>query len=218
MVTIAHLAEKTIREKPFLQEALYRRLINYQALAQDLAPGIEKELGKPVKPATVMAAIRRYADKLEKSATSTAVFGKDCAIELKSKIVEISLRRSKTLFQLVPKLFESVDFEDGGILNFTTGNQDISIITNAKYADLFLYLLKGENVLEVNTDLIALSVKYPKTFRRVPGTLHQMIRVLAWEHINILELIETMTETIFILSEDDAMKAFKALQRLIQEK
>jgi len=216
MATIAHLAEKTIAEKPFLQEALYRRLINYQALAEDLAPGIEKELGKPVKPGTVMVAIRRYADKLEKMDVPKVAFGEECCIDVKSKVVEISLKRSKTLFQLVPKLFEQVDFEEGGILNFTTGNQDVSIITNSKHADIFLHLLKGENILEVNADLVALSMKYPKTFRSVPGTLHHMIRVLAWEHVNIVELIETMTETIFILDEDDAMKAFKALQKLIQ--
>ena len=44
MVTISHLAEKLISEKPFLQDALYRGIINYRALADDLVPKIEKEL------------------------------------------------------------------------------------------------------------------------------------------------------------------------------
>ncbi len=216
MVTIAHLTEKLVSEKPFLQDALYRRLINYQSLAENLKPEIERELNKKIKTSTIMISLRRYADKLEKKYIKKIVFGPECDLSMKSKITEISIKKSNSIFSLVPKLFEIVDFDDGGILNFTNGNYDISLVTNEKYKEKFLEILNNEEIIEINKNLVVLSFKYSKEFRTTPGTLHQMTRILAWENINILELIETMTETIFILSEDDSLRAFKVLQNLIK--
>ena len=65
MVTISHLVKKKIEDKPFLQEALRRKLINYGALADELKPEIEKELQKKVKHSAVMMALRRLADQLK---------------------------------------------------------------------------------------------------------------------------------------------------------
>ena len=43
MVTIAKIVEKQIEEKPFLQEALSRGIINNAALAEQLIPIVEKK-------------------------------------------------------------------------------------------------------------------------------------------------------------------------------
>jgi len=48
MVTVAHLVEKIIAQKPFLQEALSKGIVNNAALAEELLPEIEKELKKRV--------------------------------------------------------------------------------------------------------------------------------------------------------------------------
>ena len=218
MVTISHLAEKLISEKPFLQDALYRGIINYRALADDLVPKIEKELGKDVKATTVMMALRRYKDKLEKNYIKDIEFGSGCDLNLQSDIVEISIKRSSTIFTTVPKMFDIVNFKEGGILNFTNGNYDVSLITNQRYKNDLLEILENEKIIDINEDVVALSFKYSKNFRETPGTLHHMIRTLAWENINIIELIETMTETIFILDPDDSLRAFKVLKGLINSK
>ena len=38
MVTVAHLVEKIVEQKPFVQEALSRGIINNAALAEELIP------------------------------------------------------------------------------------------------------------------------------------------------------------------------------------
>ena len=217
MPTIAHLTEKLIEEKAFLQDALYRRIINYQSLAEELKPQVEKELKKKVKTSTIMISLRRYADKLEKKYIKKITFGPECDLDMKSKIIEISVKRSNSIFTLVPEIFELVNFDEGGILNFTNGNYDVSIVTNERYKEEIIKKLKSEKIIEVNDNLVALSFKYSRDFRHIPGTLHQIIRILAWENINILELIETMNETIFILSEDDSLRAFRSLHNLLKK-
>src|SRR5690606_31147328 len=49
MVTVSQVVRKLVRDKPFLQEALSRGIINHASLAESFIPVIEKELGKSVK-------------------------------------------------------------------------------------------------------------------------------------------------------------------------
>ena len=67
MVTAAHIVKKLVQEKPFYQEALSRGIINNAALAEELLPDIEKELGKKVKLYAVIMAIRRLSEELQKN-------------------------------------------------------------------------------------------------------------------------------------------------------
>lgn len=218
MVTIAHLTEKLVSEKPFLQEALYRKIVNYHGLAEELQPEIEALLQEKVKLSAIAIALHRYAEKLGETYVKKINWGPQAHLSMKSEIIEISVKKTNSVFYLLPKMFESVNFEEGGTLNFINGNYDVSIVTNSQYKKRFLELLENEEIIEVNDNLVALSFRYAPELRRTPGLLHQMIRLLAWENINILELVETMAESIFILSEDDSLRAFKQLHKLIEEK
>ena len=64
MVTVAHLVEKIIERRPFLEEAVARGIVNYAALAEELKPEIDKEMKKDTKPSAIMMAIRRLSEKL----------------------------------------------------------------------------------------------------------------------------------------------------------
>ena len=70
MVNVSHLVEKIIEQKPFLQEALSKGIVNNAALAEELRPQIEKELKKEVKFSAVNMAVRRLSEKLNKSFTT----------------------------------------------------------------------------------------------------------------------------------------------------
>jgi aspartokinase len=50
---------------------------------------------------------------------------------------------------------------------------------------------------------------------KTPGVLFQIVRNFAWENINIIEVISIDLEITFIVSEKDAVRGYKALERLI---
>ena len=52
-------------------------------------------------------------------------------------------------------------------------------------------------------------------FFYTPGVIFNAVRKLAWEGINIYEVVSTMTELTFILSKKDSMKAYDVLQDII---
>ena len=113
MVTIAHLVEKIIEQKPFLQEALSRGIVNNAALAEELKPQIEKELKKEVKFSAVNMAIRRLSEKLERTFIKKAKFEKDSDITIKSDLIEITIYKTEDAQTNIKKLYDLIDFKRG---------------------------------------------------------------------------------------------------------
>ena len=60
MKTIASCVEEILITQPFLEEALFREIINFSALSEELQEPISKMLRKPVKTGAIMMALRRY--------------------------------------------------------------------------------------------------------------------------------------------------------------
>ena len=66
--------------------------------------------------------------------------------------------------------------------------------------------------------MVALTIIFDsKDFLNTPGVIFTAIRKIAWEQINIYEIISTMTELTFILGKKDSMKAYNALQELVKK-
>ena len=65
MLTIPNAVEEVIKKKPFLEGALVEGLINLSALARQLKPEIEKQVGKAVNDSAVIMALNRLVPRLE---------------------------------------------------------------------------------------------------------------------------------------------------------
>ena len=65
-------------------------------------------------------------------------------------------------------------------------------------------------------NLVSLTMTFSKDFYYTPGVIFNIIRNVAWENINIYEIVSTNTELTFIINKKDAMKGYKALEKLIQ--
>ncbi|MBN1385374.1 hypothetical protein JW968_00160 [Candidatus Woesearchaeota archaeon] len=217
MVTIAHIAKKLIEDKPFLLDALAKKIINYGALADMIQPDVEKEMGKKVKHSAVMMAIRRYADALDK-VDAAQKFDYNSEIIMKTNLCDIAVSKSPSLFIKLKKIYETVNYEKGDQLNVIHGNNEVSIIISSKYLEKISKILEGERILNTEKDLVSLSLSYGMDFYRTPGIIYHVTKLFAWENINIIEIVSTLTELTFIISNKDSMRAYNALQKLITSK
>ena len=76
--------------------------------------------------------------------------------------------------------------------------------------------LSGEKILNKEQSLVALTIIFTADdFVHTPGVVFNAVRKLAWNNINIYEIVSTMTELTFILSKRDSMKAYDVLQELL---
>jgi len=215
MVTISHVVQDILNKQVFLQEAVTHGIVSFNKLAENIKPEIEKELGRKVRHNAIVMALRRYSERLEtkKEIVSLNYFRE---ILLKTDICYIVIEESETSVRTIQRLYDEIDFKHGGIFNVMQGNYEISIITNQRYKDKFLELLSGENLLKVVDDLVIVSLTYSKDFSDTPGILYNVSRFIAWENINIYNVLHTPKELAFIISKKDAMTCYNALERMVK--
>ena len=218
MVTTSHLVKKAVSENSFLLEAMSKELISYGNLAEQLKPEIEQELGKKVKESAIVMALRRYAEELQNFDKNIKKFKFHGEILMRTNIMDFNIVKSNSLLNKIKNIYSLVNFEKGDTLNIILGSNEVSIVTNEKYKEKLSNFLKGEKILNKKFDLVALTIVFEgKDFFTTPGVVFTAIRKLAWEQINIYEIVSTMTELTFILNKKDSMKAYNVLQELVRK-
>jgi aspartokinase len=214
MVTISHLVEKIVNERPLLFQALEQDIVSFGNLAAQLEKEIAEELKKEVKRSAIVMALRRYSEKLL-TKDQIPKFDFHSEINMKTNLCDIAIQKTHSLFSKLQKIQKIANFAKGETLNTIHGNYEVSIITNMKHLSQIKKELKEEKIIKIEKNLVALSLNFSKKFLYTPGVLSTIVRKLTWEDINIYELISTFTELTFIISKKDATKGYDALQRLV---
>jgi hypothetical protein len=74
--------------------------------------------------------------------------------------------------------------------------------------------LKGEKITACLRLLSSLSVQLPEGAHLVPGLYSLLLRTLAWEGINVVEVVSTLHEFNLILEDKRIDQAFAAIKNL----
>jgi aspartokinase len=215
MVTISHVVSKLIDENIYLQEAIGKGIASYGSVAKKLKSDIEEELRKEVAHYAVVAAIRRYAEKMDIKFRDIKFDANTSEVNLKTNVIDINVVKTLGLFDKLKRIYDIIKFGQGDILHIVYGRNSVSIVTNERYKQNILNFLQHEQIFNVEENLVSLSFSISKKLINTPGVLFQIIRNFAWENINIIEVISMDLEITFIVDEKDAVRGYKALGRLI---
>jgi aspartokinase len=215
MVTISNVVQKLVDDNIYIQESINQNIVSYSSLASQFKPEIEEILGKNVKKHAIEMALRRYSDQIKQKHMIIS-FDYSSDIIMKTKICDITVLRSPSLLTKLKRLYDIVDFERGDILNIIQGSSEVIIVTNGRYKNKLHEILKDEKIIMTEENLVSLTMTFSKDFYYTPGVIFNIIRNVAWENINIYEIVSTNTELTFIINKKDAMKGYKALEKLIQ--
>lgn len=221
MVTVSAVAKKIVNEKPLLQEGLRQGIISFAALAERIKPQVEQQLGKKIKEAAVVMALRRHSEALEESDVKSMGFEPHTQLTLKTNLVYFSVKRSPQLFKKLEELYKSFDYEAGDTFNIIHGNYEVSVITNEKREKKVAAAITELGAGQITTrekNLVSISMSFDRNFPYTPGVLFAVTRKLYWDNINIFEVVSAATELTLIFQKKDAMKAYAAIQELIDEK
>ena len=215
MVTVSNIVQKIVDNNVLLQEAMSRNILSFAGLSKQIQPEIEEELGRPIKKHAIEMALRRYSEQLKVKHKKMS-FDYSSDIIMKTQICDISVLRSPTLISKLKNLYDIINFERGDSLNIIQGNNEVSIVTNERYKEKFIKVLDKEKIINVEENLVSLTLTYSKDFLYTPGIIFNVTRNISWENINIFEIVSTNTELTIIIHKKDAMKGYKALEKLIQ--
>ncbi|MDP6627641.1 MAG: hypothetical protein QGG50_07045 [Methanopyri archaeon] len=217
MVTVSHIVKSIINARPRLQEAIMEGIVNYSSLAEKLRPRIEAELGKKVKNTAIIMALRRHGERLNKGTILQKPITWSNEIIMKTNLCDVCIVKAPSALARIEQIHRVVNYEKGETLNIIQGNYEITIVISQKHLDELRTILKDETVLNIEKDLVAITLSLGEEFLHTPGILSLVTRRLAWENVNIFENISTMTELTYIIGEKDAVKAYSAFQEMIRE-
>lgn len=217
MVTIPEAVERHIRLSPLLEEALREELINLSALARKLIPPLEEELLKPVGEGAVIMALRRLSKRLQETFPEPNRFcGLDFgSMTLRSPIVEFTFASSSSLLSKQKQLLHRLGERRDLFLTLTQGVREVTILLSAPWEETALEIFAGERLISTLKNLSAVTIQLSPDAVWTPGVHYTLLKELAWDRINVVEVVSTLNEFTILLQEDQVERAFARLKAVL---
>ncbi|MFI3314189.1 MAG: aspartate kinase [Rikenellaceae bacterium] len=213
MITIPTAVEQIIKKKPFLENALIEGIINLSSLARMIMPDLEIILGKPANLGAVIMALNRLVPRLE--LTSTMKFKKVVEnigdIIVRSGLVDYSFENSKSLYSCQSELLERIKNTKDIFCTFSQGINETTLIVSNLISDQVENIFSDETLITKTEGLSSLTVKLPFDNTICPGVYYFIFKELAWDNINITEVISTTNEFTVLVKDSDVQEAFNIL-------
>ena len=216
-VTISQCVKQVISRSPFVNEMILDGIISYSNLARFIQPKVEQLFGSPVKLSAIVMATRRHADELASQQGGREHRRIDYEIGMKTNIYDVNFVRSDVFVSRLSSLYDEVKMQKGDFLNVSIGSHEISLSVSDKFKDAVEEIIKGEEILHRKDNMVALTISFTGDFLQTPGILYMATRKLAWENINLTEIVSTMNELTFVIEKEDSIKAYDVLQSFFDE-
>jgi hypothetical protein len=216
MITISQAVENSINNKPFIIEALSDGIINFSSLAEFIKSDIEKALNKPVNIGAIVMAIRRYesGDNVDLSKKISTLIKKLGDIVVRSNLVDYTFRNSDTLLKKQQNLLKQISERRDFFYAISQGVYETTFVLSDQIKDNIPEIFEGEKLLTYSFGLSSITIKLPFENTDQPGLYYFIFRKLAWEGINVLEVVSTSNEFTIILKDSDIDKAFSVIKRM----
>ena len=216
MKTVAQSVEEIIKKKPFLESALAQGLINMTSLAKDILPAVKEDLRKEINQGAIVMAIKRLAPTLEFQINHKVkgVLNNLGDITVRSKLADYTFSVSDTLIRNQLTFLEMVGSHPDLYYAVSRGVYETTIVISDRFQEEVEQIFKDEIVISKKIGLSSLTIKLPEENTKVAGIYYYIFRDLAWDGINIQEVISTTNEFTIIVDDNQVEKAFKLLKNL----
>ncbi len=218
MLTISQAVEKVIKVKPFVTEALCEGLINISSLSRQIHPTIEKLTGKEVKQGAIVMALNRLVPNLKGSGDLTYrnVITSIGDIIVRSDLTDYTFRNSPTIIENHVKLMNQLVGRQDQFCTMVRGVFETTLVVGTEICPLVEVFFAGENSSYKNSNLSAITLKLSTGNVHFVGFYYQILKFIAWEGINVKEVISTANEFTIVVAEEDVDAAFAILKNLKQ--
>jgi len=213
MRTIQEAVTTIINKTPFIEEALYDKLINVSSLARIIKPEVETMLKKEIKDGAIMMAINRLSPssvlKTRRNIKKIALSSGDFI--MRSDLCDYTFKNTPTLVQRISKLLNDIGNDNNNFLTISQGVFETNIVVSKKLKERIDEVFKDEIALWSITNLASITIKLPKSNIEQSGIYYFILKQLAWADISVQEVISTTHEITIVVKETDIKQAFSIL-------
>jgi hypothetical protein len=210
----AEITRKYIDRHPSIRDCIAKDLINYSSLSRR----IMKETGIKNEEA-VLAASRRYAMKLARTDFEGDVLSlfEESRLELKTRICIVIAKNEWIVLRNLEDVVKKI-LEEKSTMQVLQGTNGITVISEDKHLPVIVRAIGNDHVISIKENLAEITVKSPPRIEETPGAFVYVTQMLSEQGINLVEAVSCYTDTIFIVSREDMMRAFDILSALIEDK
>ena len=216
MNSIGKITEDLINRSPFLREAMTDDLINVSALARKLKNEIEDIAGKEVNEGAIVMAIKRMTPGLyhRLNIKITNVMGELGDFLVRSNLEDFTFENSDAFKSKQASLIEEINKDNDTFFTLCKGVTETTFIVSSQHSETVTKIFKNAKLKSHTKDLASVTVKVPSINTEIYGIYYYILKHLAWEGINIIEIVSTSNEFTIVVKQDDVDKAFKILMQL----
>lgn len=216
MLTIGKITEQIINRSPFLRESLTEDLINVSALARKIKPEIEDHLKKEVKEGAIIMAIKRmspgYYHKIDLKIKN--FMGSLGDFLVRSDLEDFTFENSETLTEKQSEMMRVLAKRRDTFYTVCNGVSETTIITSSSISEEIKTVFINERMLNHSPNLASVTVKLPTINTEISGIYYYILKHLAWEGINLVEIVSTTNEFTVVVHSDDIDNTFSVLMQL----
>ncbi|MDQ3238928.1 MAG: aspartate kinase [bacterium] len=214
MISITQALEGIIKDSVYLEDIIARGLINYSQLARQIKPEVETITKKSVTISAIIMSLNRLSKRLNKDTPTGSIFKSRPNMIIRSNLFEITVENSSNLIKKQRQILDVTSSHKDNFIIITSGVFETTIIANSKLQKDIEIIFNAEQIIAIIPDLASITLMLTDEIVITPGAYATILKTLAWENINIVEIFSTFHELTLIIKNQDTDKAFHALQRM----
>jgi len=199
MEKISRVLREIVERNSILLFGINEKIFNLSALAEFLRPQIVARAKKPATKSSILMQLSRLQKNFTKIKTARTNQISLKNLNVRSDLAILTFEKSAAILKKIRK-FPRV--------NFTTSNEEITIFPPAEILEKLKKAI-GARVKNCEAPVSAIGVQISERDSRRAGTLHQIIQLISFQGINILEISSTFTEFVFFVASADAKRVFE---------
>ena len=202
--SVAKLVSEMVQRKPFVLKAMEDGYCNESALARILHA--ELSAGRRISVESVRAALKRLVLKRPRGQED-----KITALLSKSKLSLITKISVLVVEPMRVNENRLRAFEDS--IAVVKSSSGITVLANDEHFRELRRRFSSVDILVEGNSLVALVLTSPTTLENTSGVVAFITGRLAADGINIREFYSSYTDTLFLLEQRDALRAFALLEK-----
>lgn len=217
MKTITEALQECLQSSPYLEDMLAKGLINVSSLAREVKPAVEKQTMKKVGDSAVIMSLNRMIPSIQAKSNQLSHIGSIIAdLTVRSHLVEYTFVNSQTISEKQLEFLHIIKDQPDIFYSQSQGVGETTILVSAAYEGKLKEIFASEKLKSSILDISSITIRLTQDTTDTAGIYYSLIKPLAWEGINIIELNSTNLELTFFFREKDVNKAFTILNAMLQ--
>jgi aspartokinase len=221
MVSISDAIAK-ILSKDFEAKACFFKLtLNLSKYAKQIEPELEKTLFKKLRTQSIVVSLSRLQKNSLLELQNLNVYQKPdlkiSQVTSSINLLEFTLEKTQKTNQKIIQWLGEFNLSNQDFFSYIIGQTEITFVSTQAIFDLLQAkkILNPQDCLTIVKDLGSVSIKFENYVLDRPNVVFEILKILAVENTNLVEIISTAQELSLIVNKHDISKLTNKFQEIL---